>query len=550
MSILSIPFVDELAALRRDIHAHPELAFGNRVPSDIPFLADLVARELERYGCAPRGRSWQLRGYGCRRYPAQGPAAAAASGFAPTWTRCRCTRRTTFRTARAIPGRCTPAGTTVTRRSSSARRATWLRTGMSWTIDGCVYFIFQPAEESEGGAAVMISDGLFDRFPMACVFGLHNWPGLPVGQMAVMPGPVMAGTCAFEIAVRGHGCHAAMPQQGVDTLVAASQLVLALQTVVARNRASLRSRQWSASRRCTPARPGTSSRTMPSCAARSAASRQRSRNSSNAPSSVSAVASRAPSGRRSRFASTTAIRRRSIVAAESEVCRRVASAAAWAGQGTHQRAAVDGRGRLRLHAAREARVLRLARQWSGYGWLYAAQSALRFQRRHPAAGCELLGAGWRKPCWQEPGTETSAEDAGRAFLLHSAVDGHHANALGSRVELAEGRCAGAVRAQQKCAKKWRGAPGAVFRCSPSSGRSRNSKTIKGEQRAQFRSGLTETLRRGQEPQMPCAFSLPKTTESLPMVLCRSLRQGGYAIDCAYNGIDADTALMTNTTTIC
>jgi amidohydrolase len=62
-----------------------------------------------------------------------------------------------------------------------------------------VYFIFQPAEESEGGAAVMIKDGLFEKFPMDAVFGLHNWPGIPVGEMAVMPGPVMAGTCAFEI---------------------------------------------------------------------------------------------------------------------------------------------------------------------------------------------------------------------------------------------------------------------------------------------------------------------------------------------------------------
>ena len=105
----------------------------------------------------------------------------------------------------------------------------------SLDFDGTVYFIFQPAEESEGGAAVMIEDGLFKMFPMDAVFGLHNWPGIPVGEMAVMPGAVMAGTSAFEISVSGHGCHAAMPNQGVDTLVVASQLVLALQTVVARN---------------------------------------------------------------------------------------------------------------------------------------------------------------------------------------------------------------------------------------------------------------------------------------------------------------------------
>jgi len=102
-------------------------------------------------------------------------------------------------------------------------------------FDGSVAFIFQPAEESEGGAAVMIEDGLFERFPVEAVFGLHNWPGIPVGQMAVLPGPVMAGTCTFEIGVRGHGCHAAMPHQGVDAIVAGAQLVQALQTVVSRN---------------------------------------------------------------------------------------------------------------------------------------------------------------------------------------------------------------------------------------------------------------------------------------------------------------------------
>jgi hippurate hydrolase len=101
-------------------------------------------------------------------------------------------------------------------------------------FDGTAVFIFQPAEESEGGAAVMIEDGLFERFPVDAVFGLHNRPGIPVGEMMVMPGPVMAGTCAFEIFVRGHGCHAAMPHQGVDSIVAGAQLVQALQTVVSR----------------------------------------------------------------------------------------------------------------------------------------------------------------------------------------------------------------------------------------------------------------------------------------------------------------------------
>jgi hippurate hydrolase len=101
-------------------------------------------------------------------------------------------------------------------------------------FDGIAVFIFQPAEESEGGAAVMIEEGLFEKFPVEAVFGLHNWPGIPAGEMAVMPGPVMAGTCGLEIVVRGHGCHAAMPHQGVDSIVVGAQLVQALQTVVSR----------------------------------------------------------------------------------------------------------------------------------------------------------------------------------------------------------------------------------------------------------------------------------------------------------------------------
>ena len=101
-------------------------------------------------------------------------------------------------------------------------------------FEGVVYFIFQPAEEVGGGAQKMLEDGLFRRFPMDAVFGLHNWPGLPVGQIAAFPGPVMAGSSCFEITVRGQGCHAGMPHQGIDALVVASHLTLALQTIVAR----------------------------------------------------------------------------------------------------------------------------------------------------------------------------------------------------------------------------------------------------------------------------------------------------------------------------
>jgi len=99
---------------------------------------------------------------------------------------------------------------------------------------GTVHFIFQPAEENEGGGRVMVEEGLFDRFPVDAVFGLHNWPGLPIGEFAVANGPAMAAFDVFEIAVRGRGTHAAMPHGGVDPIVVGSQIVSALQTIASR----------------------------------------------------------------------------------------------------------------------------------------------------------------------------------------------------------------------------------------------------------------------------------------------------------------------------
>jgi len=83
-------------------------------------------------------------------------------------------------------------------------------------FDGTVYLIFQPTEEGGGGAREMIKDGLFERFPMQAVFGLHNWPGMKLGQMAASPGAVMASSNEFKITLRGKGGHAAMPHNALD----------------------------------------------------------------------------------------------------------------------------------------------------------------------------------------------------------------------------------------------------------------------------------------------------------------------------------------------
>ncbi len=102
-------------------------------------------------------------------------------------------------------------------------------------IDGTVYFVFQPAEENEGGARVMVEEGLFANFPMRAVYGLHNWPGMPFGRMAARVGPLMAAYDIFEVVITGQGFHAAMPHWGKDPMILVSQLIAAFQTIVSRD---------------------------------------------------------------------------------------------------------------------------------------------------------------------------------------------------------------------------------------------------------------------------------------------------------------------------
>ena len=112
--------------------------------------------------------------------------------------------------------------------------------GAAWALKqqpdfkGRVVFIFQPAEESAGGGRVMVEEGLFERFPMDAVYGLHNWPGLPVGEAAVHDTDVMAAFDIFTLKLIGKGCHAAMPHLGIDTVLASCQLISQLQGLVSR----------------------------------------------------------------------------------------------------------------------------------------------------------------------------------------------------------------------------------------------------------------------------------------------------------------------------
>ena len=219
-----IPFVSEIEAIRRELHAHPELAFMEQR------TADLVARELSAYGLeVHRG----LAGTGVVGTLRKG-SSPRAIGLRADMDALPIVEKNDFAHCSVHPGRmhaCGHDGHTAML-LGAARYLSENRARLNF--DGTVHFIFQPAEEAGGGALRMIEQGLFQQFPMDAVFGLHNWPGIPAGEMAIMPGPVMAGTSCFEITVRGHGCHAAMPHQGTDSLVACSQLVLALQTVVSR----------------------------------------------------------------------------------------------------------------------------------------------------------------------------------------------------------------------------------------------------------------------------------------------------------------------------
>ncbi|MGB7263428.1 MAG: M20 aminoacylase family protein [Albidovulum sp.] len=102
-------------------------------------------------------------------------------------------------------------------------------------FDGTTVVIFQPAEEGGGGGREMCQDGMMDRWGIQEVYGMHNWPGRPTGSFAIRPGAFFAATDQFEIEVEGKGGHAAKPQDGVDTTVVSSQIVIALQTIASRN---------------------------------------------------------------------------------------------------------------------------------------------------------------------------------------------------------------------------------------------------------------------------------------------------------------------------
>jgi amidohydrolase len=211
-----------LAAWRHDIHAHPELAFEERR------TADLVASVLHTAGIEVHRGLAETGVVGVLR----AGTSARAIGLRADMDALPLLEQNTFPHRSQHDGRmhaCGHDGHTTMLLGAAEYLAE------TRNFDGTVYLIFQPAEETVGGARVMIEEGLLERFPMETVYGMHNWPGLPTGQFAVHAGPVMACADQFDIVVRGHGAHAAMPHQGRDPVLAGAALVQALQSVVSRN---------------------------------------------------------------------------------------------------------------------------------------------------------------------------------------------------------------------------------------------------------------------------------------------------------------------------
>ncbi|MBN9204669.1 M20 aminoacylase family protein [Methylibium petroleiphilum] len=215
-----------ITAIRRDLHAHPELCFEERR------TADVIARALG---------DWSIpvhRGLGTTGVVGivKNGSSDRAIGLRADIDALPMTEHNTFPHASRHAGKMHACG-------HDGHTAMLLAAAQHFSrhrnFDGTVYLIFQPAEEGGGGAREMIKEGLFERFPMEAVFGAHNWPGLKVGQFALKTGPVFASSNEFRITIQGKGAHAAMPHLGVDPVPVACQMVQAFQTIITRNKRPL-----------------------------------------------------------------------------------------------------------------------------------------------------------------------------------------------------------------------------------------------------------------------------------------------------------------------
>jgi hippurate hydrolase len=215
-------FLDELTEIRRDIHSHPEIGFTEER------TGDLVAKKLAEWGLeVHRGlaktgvvgtirRGNSLRAIGLR----------ADMDCLPMQ------EQNTFAHRSKNDGlmhACGHDGHTTMLLGAARYLAT------TRNFEGTVHFIFQPGEEGYGGGRVMVQEGLFEKFPCDAVFAMHNKPGIPVGNMAVRPGPMLAASDRFDCKIKARGGHAAHPHLAIDPFVIGAQIVTAFQTIPSRN---------------------------------------------------------------------------------------------------------------------------------------------------------------------------------------------------------------------------------------------------------------------------------------------------------------------------
>ena len=219
--IIGDHLLDELTTLRHRLHGRPGTGF------DVGATAEVVAERLRAAGLEV---TTGVGGSGVVATLRRGRAQRSL-GLRADLDALPVTERNTFAHASEIPGAfhgCGHDGHTT-----MLVGAALLLAGRD-DLDGTVHFVFQPSEENGLGAQAMIDDGLFERFPMDAIFGLHNLPGLPLGHLATRVGTFTAFEEVFRIDIHGSGGHASAPELTVDPIVVGAQVVLALQTIVSR----------------------------------------------------------------------------------------------------------------------------------------------------------------------------------------------------------------------------------------------------------------------------------------------------------------------------
>ncbi len=224
MSILDAVrgYHDELTTIRRDLHANPELGLEEFR------TAEIVAQKLASWGIEVHRGIGRTGVVGVLR---KGTGTATV-GLRADMDCLAMDEETNLPHRSQIPGRmhaCGHDGHTTMLLGAAKYLAE------HGNFDGTVNFIFQPGEEGAGGALAMLEDRLFERFPCDRIYGMHNWPSLPVGQFAIAPGPALAGGAFFDITINGKGAHGARPEGSIDPVLVACQLTSALQSIIARN---------------------------------------------------------------------------------------------------------------------------------------------------------------------------------------------------------------------------------------------------------------------------------------------------------------------------